>query len=108
MQWTTWGSQLVDSSSHSVVFDQWWGVMRLNAGIDDQRPFATPVLLLCERINAGDVGCRIGTSERHPEKIIQRPSRELAVVDEHDQRKLAEFFCAGRQSGAELVYRVCR
>src|SRR5262245_62760843 len=70
-------------------------MMRLQASIDYQRPAATPVFLLDKRINAIDVCRWIGTGERHPQEVFQRPGDKIAVINNDDERKSAEGGFAG-------------
>src|SRR5262245_21431757 len=61
--------------------------MRLDAGIDDQRSRATPVLLLGEGADTINVRGWVGTRERDPEEIIQAAGGEVAVIDDDDEGK---------------------
>ena len=79
--------QGVDPSLDLGVVHQRRGVVRLDPGVDHQRAPASPVLLIGEGADPVHVGRRVRAGERHPEQVLERPRRELAVVDQDDQRE---------------------
>ena len=82
--------ELIDSTSHRRVFDQRRSVMRFDAGINHERSRAAPVLLVGEGSDAIDVGGRVRPRERHPQPVVERPRRELSVIDDDDEGKGVE------------------
>src|SRR5258708_3614433 len=72
--------QCVDAAADRRILLQRRRVMWLDTRVDDQRSFTAPVLLGCESADAVDVGRGIRACEGHPEEVVQRPRRELAVV----------------------------
>ena len=54
------------------------------AGVDYKRAVAAPMFVLCEGVDAVDVGGGIGPSEGDPEEIAERFSDELGVVDNEE------------------------
>ena len=89
MQRPAGGGECVDAARHFRVFDQRRGVVRLEPGVDHQRAAAAPVFVVRERLDAVDVGGRIGARERDPEEIAERLGDELAVVDDDDPAEAA-------------------
>ena len=75
--------------------------MWLAPGVDHQTSGAAPVFVYRRRLNAGNVRSRVAASENRPQKIIQRSGRELAVIDQQQNRKLIddllEFSKTGRK-----------
>ncbi len=84
MQRAAGGGERVDAARDFWVFDQRRGVVRLEAGVDHQRAAAAPVLVVHERLDAVDVGGRVGARERDPQEVAERLGDELAVVDDDD------------------------
>ena len=82
--------ELIDSTSHVWVFDQRRSVMRLDASVDHKRPRAAPVLLIGEGSDTIDVGGGIRPRKRHPQPVVERPRRELAVIDDDDEGERVE------------------
>ena len=60
-----------------------------------------PQCFCCVKLaDAVNVGGRVRARERHPQQIVQRPGREVAVVHQHDQRKRIKRV-PGRESLAQ-------
>ena len=78
------GGEGVDAAGDFGVFDERRGVVRFEPGVDHQRAAAAPVFVGGERLDAVDVGGRVGARERDPEEIAERLGDELAVVDDDD------------------------
>ena len=92
-----WGGQLVDPALDRGVIDQGGRVMRLDPGVDHQRPGTAPVFLLGERVDSINVGCGVRTRERDPDEVPQARRDERTVVNNHDQREGANRVVARRE-----------
>ena len=79
------GEQCVDAACNGWVFDQRRRVLWFGASVDHQRSAAAPMLLLDKRSNAVHIARRVAARERHPEEIVERPSGEIAVIDDDDE-----------------------
>ena len=64
--------------------------MWFEAGVDHQRAAAAPMFVLCEGVDAVDVGGGVGSRERDPEEVAQRFRDELGVVDDDDPSEAGE------------------
>ena len=81
--------QGVDPTLDLRILFEWRSVLGLNGRVDDEWTATAPVLLVDERIDAFDVCRGIGASECNPKEVPKIPGRELAVIDNHDQRERA-------------------
>ena len=86
-QASTAGSQGINSLADFRAGDKRRSVVRLQPSVDRQRTGASPVFLLDERIHSVDIRRRVGSRERHPQEIGQRPRCEITVVNDDDERK---------------------
>ena len=84
------GGKGIDSPGSLGIDDKRRGVLRLQAGVDHQRPSAAPVLLLDKLTHAVEICCRVGPRERDPQKIGDGPGDEVAVIDEDEEGKAGE------------------
>src|SRR5438552_17791842 len=66
----------LDAASHGRILLKGRRVVRLDAGVDNERAVAAPVLLACECADAVNVGRRIRARESDPEKVVERAGSE--------------------------------
>ncbi len=59
----------------------------LAASIDDETSVATKMLVANPCVDAINVNCRIASSKRGPDKVVNVPRRELSVIDNDDHGK---------------------
>ncbi len=97
----------IDPAGDGGVLHQRRGVVRLDAGIDDQGAGTAPVFLPGGGADPINVGGRVGTCKRHPQKVIDATGRKVAVVHKHDERKGIERL-AWLITVAELFRRALR
>src|SRR5262245_476212 len=79
------GGQRIDAACNCGIFDERWGVMWLEAGIDDEGTAAAPMFVFGEGVDAMDVGGRVCARECDPEEIAEGFGDELGVVSEDDE-----------------------
>ena len=48
------------------------------------------MFLMHERVKPRDISCGVGAGKRHPNPIVESRCREIAVIDEQDQRKVID------------------
>ena len=84
------GGEGVDAARDFGVFDERRGVVRFEAGVDHERAAAAPMFVLCEGVDAVDVGGGVGARERDPEEVAERFGDELGVVDDDDQAEAGD------------------
>ncbi len=58
------------------------------SGINDERPFASPMLFLDERCDTLDIASGVAPSERHPKKIIETTRGKFGIVNDDHHRKV--------------------
>ena len=58
--------------------------MRLDAGVDDHRAAASPVLLFDECMHAKNIRRRIAARKRDSQKIAKRRPAERCVIDKYN------------------------
>ena len=59
-------------------------MVRLDAGVDEERAGAAPMLLLGEFAETTDVGRGVTAGESDPKEVAQRAGRKFAVVNEDE------------------------
>ena len=61
----------VNASRHFGVYDERRGVVGFEAGVDHERAAAAPMFVLCEGVDAVDVGGGVRAREGDPEEIAE-------------------------------------
>ena len=69
------------------VLNEWWCMMGLGTGVNNQTPLTAPMLVDDCRANAPDIGGWIAARKNRPQKIIERTCGKLGVVDDHNKRE---------------------
>ena len=64
--------------------------MRLDPRVDHQRPATPPMLAYDRSTNSVNISGRVASREGNPKPIPERPSSEVAVVNQRDQRETVQ------------------
>jgi hypothetical protein len=84
-------SEVVDPLRYLGVLDEGGGVVRLEAGVDEERSVAAPMLVLDEARDAVDVVRRIRSRERDPKEVSEAFGSECRIVGEDDEGESLEI-----------------